>query len=325
MSIVDLSAVQSIIEEVAATEIMPRFRRLQQGDVEIKDVDDPVTVADKAAEEALSKRLTGILPGSTVVGEETCSDDPYILGRFASDGDVWVIDPIDGTRNFIEGRREFGVMVACVRRKETIAAWIHDPNSGHTLSAEKGSGVWMQRKKMRLAARDPACKKLMIIGSRLRSIVDKPHLANAIAALPCLAIGSAVAFDYARLFTGDVCFGNSAAPRATALLYRISKPWDHVPGLFLHAEAGGYAATLYGKPYDLQIDKNGLLIAQDKDIWATLHSTIKPVIGELIQAERDRDELARSKMRTEDKVTAKSVVTAMNQQTSEAVSTIRTM
>jgi fructose-1,6-bisphosphatase/inositol monophosphatase family enzyme len=281
----DLAAIQRIIEEVAATEIMPRFRKLQSGDIEMKGVDDPVTVADKAAEESLIARLKDVLPGSSVVGEECCAKDPRILSNFCCDGDVWVIDPIDGTRNFIEGRREFGVMVAHVRRRETVAAWIHDPNSGHTLSAESGSGVWMQGKRMRLAARDPTIPKLVILGSRLRSILNNPEVAPVIAALPALAIGSAAAFDYARLFSGDIFFANSSAPRASFLLYRISKPWDHVPGLFLQAEAEGYSADFYGNPYDMQDGKKGLLLASDRDSWTQIYNTIKPVIGDISLAD----------------------------------------
>ncbi|MDD3371839.1 MAG: inositol monophosphatase [Alphaproteobacteria bacterium] len=281
----DLYAVQNIIEEVAATEIMPRFRKLEQGDIEMKGVDDPVTVADKAAEEALIARLQDLLPGSVVVGEECCAQNPSILSNFEGKDDVWVIDPIDGTRNFIEGRREFGVMVAHVRRKETVAAWIHDPNTEHTLAGERGSGVWLQGSRMHLAAHDASTPRLVILGSRLRSILTNPHATPVIAALPALAIGSAAAYDYARLFVGDVCFANSTAPRASWLLYRMSKPWDHVPGLFLQNEANGYSADFFGNPYDMQNGKTGLLLAADKDAWSGVYNTIRPVLRDLAVAD----------------------------------------
>lgn len=285
MKKVDLAAVQSIIEEVAISEIMPRFRKLGHADIEMKGVNDPVTVADKAAEDALISRLQDILPESVIVGEESSATDPRIISRFAGNDDVWVIDPIDGTRNFIEGRPEFGVMVALVRRKETVAAWIHDPNSGDTLSAEQGSGVWLRGKKMHLAGHDAAFHPLGIIGSRLRSALSKPDVVNVVAALPALTIGSAVAFDYARLFTGEVHFANSVAPRASFLLYRMSKPWDHIPGLFLHAEAKGYSADLTGNPFDMQDAGRGLLVTPDYGVWKRLHETIKPVIGTLAIAD----------------------------------------
>ncbi|MDR3449294.1 MAG: inositol monophosphatase, partial [Alphaproteobacteria bacterium] len=153
---IDIDAVTEIIREVGIAEIMPRFRKLAEGDVEMKGVNDPVTVADKAAEEALAARFADIAPGSVVVGEESHAKDAGIIAHFSGDQDVWVIDPIDGTRNFIGGKPEFAVMVALVRRRKTVGAWIHDPNTGDTLTAEQGSGVWLDGNKMHLACKDKA-------------------------------------------------------------------------------------------------------------------------------------------------------------------------
>ena len=100
--------------------------------------------------------------------------------------------------------------------------------------------------------------------------------------LPKLETGSAAAFDYGRLFAGDAVFAHSAAPRATFLLYRQSKAWDHVPGLLMHAEAGGYAADLAGKPYDMQKARNGLLLAPDLENWTEFHKSFGPVLETLL-------------------------------------------
>ena len=81
---IDSAAVEKIIVEVAAAEIMPRFRKLVEGDIEMKGINDPVTVADKAAERALIARLTSAFPGSVVVGEESFAKDPAILNAFAT-------------------------------------------------------------------------------------------------------------------------------------------------------------------------------------------------------------------------------------------------
>jgi fructose-1,6-bisphosphatase/inositol monophosphatase family enzyme len=291
MSSIDIAAVQKIIAEVAAAEIMPRFRKLKQGDVEMKGVDDPVTVADKAAEEALIASLEGILPGSVFVGEESCAKDPCILSRFGGDDDVWVIDPIDGTRGFIEGRTEFGVLVALVQRRRTVAAWIHDPNTGDTLTAERGGGVWMRGKKMHLATEDSEDLQYGVIGSRVRTLLKTPEIAKVIAALPALTLGCAAAFDYARLFSGEggVVFANSKAPRAAFLLYRApSKPWDHVPGVFLHGEAGGYSADLSRHSYNIQDSKGGLLLASDIASWERLFDIIRPIAGALSAGDEPR-------------------------------------
>jgi fructose-1,6-bisphosphatase/inositol monophosphatase family enzyme len=281
MKQIDLAAVENIIVDVASTEIMPRFRNLLEHEVEVKADRTSVTVADTAAERALIARLRDYLPGCVVVGEEGFALDPSILSRFHGDEDVWVIDPIDGTRNFIEGKPEFAVMIALVRRMQTVAAWIHDPNTGHTLMAEHGGGVRLRGNKMLLAGQDSSIPTTGVIGARLRRKLAKPEFHSVMQDFPPIEVGSAAAFDYGRLFTGDVLFGNSVAKRASFLMYRHSKPWDHVPGLLLLSEAHGYAADLRGEPYNMAASKNGMLLAADAAAWRELYKKLKPVIEAL--------------------------------------------
>src|SRR5580658_9263838 len=103
MTKVDISAVSQIITETAAQEITPRFRKLAAGDVQMKGKDDPVTIADQETERHLTEQFTAALSGSTVVGEEGVSRDKSILNRLKGEDSVWIIDPIDGTRNFVAG------------------------------------------------------------------------------------------------------------------------------------------------------------------------------------------------------------------------------
>jgi fructose-1,6-bisphosphatase/inositol monophosphatase family enzyme len=191
---------------------------------------------------------------------------------------VWVIDPIDGTRNFIAGNAEFGVMVALVRRGQTIAAWIHDPNTGDTLMAEQGGGVMLRGHKMRLAGLDANIPPAAIIGSRLKKALSKPEVAAVLERLPELVVGSAAAFDYARLFIGDVVFGHSLSPRVGYLLYRQCKPWDHLPGLMMHAEALGYAADFSGAAYNMNASPAGLLVAPNLARWEEFRATVGSVL-----------------------------------------------
>src|SRR5690606_6840874 len=110
-----LSAVARAVADVAAAEVMPRWRNLGAGDIAHKTgPDDLVTVADKAAEFALTARLAALLPGSTVVGEEAVAADPTVMQRLSEPGPVWVIDPIDGTAAFATGEPNFTLMVALV-------------------------------------------------------------------------------------------------------------------------------------------------------------------------------------------------------------------
>ncbi len=283
MTSLNHASVSQIIAETAATEIMPRFRMLADGDVERKNDGSLVTIADKEAERVLAERLTALLPGSVVVGEESFAADPRILSHLDNNAYVWIIDPVDGTSNFAKGTPQFGTMVGLVRDKQAVAGWIYDPNTQHMLSSEQGGGVWLNGHKMRLSGHETEIEATAIIGSRLQKLMAKSGSAEMMARLPKFETGSAAAFDYGRLFTGDINFANLAAPRASYLLYRQSKPWDHVPGLFMLAEAGGYAADLLGHAYNMQNGQNGLLIAPDSQKWDIFSQSFRPLIEGLTE------------------------------------------
>ena len=144
---VDMDKVTGIIRDVSATEIAPRFGQLDDADIDTKShALDLVTIADTEAERVLADRLTDLLPGSRALGEEAAHADPSLQARvFASGDPVWIIDPVDGTKNFAHHRQPFRCMVALYDGCETVAAWIVDPITGAVTVAEKGSVVGAAR------------------------------------------------------------------------------------------------------------------------------------------------------------------------------------
>ncbi len=137
----DVNKVAALIAEVAATEIQPRFRKLAAHEQREKGPGDIVTIADERAEAALTPRLMELLPGSIVIGEEAAAKDPKLVERLLHDQVAWIVDPVDGTANFAEGKPDFVSMVALVRGDELIGSWIHLPMTGHTAIAERGAGA----------------------------------------------------------------------------------------------------------------------------------------------------------------------------------------
>ena len=137
----DVNKVAALIAEVAATEIQPRFRKLAAHEQREKGPGDIVTIADERAEAAMTPRLMALLPGSIVIGEEAAAKDPKLVERLLHDQVAWIVDPVDGTANFAEGKEEFVSMVALVRGDELIGSWIHLPMTGHTAIAERGAGA----------------------------------------------------------------------------------------------------------------------------------------------------------------------------------------
>lgn len=278
MTSINLSEIDSIIRAIGAAEIMPRFRKLAAGDIEMKGINDPVTVADKETERRLTEELTKYLPGSVVVGEESFANDKSIMARLDGGEPVWIIDPIDGTRNFVSGHPEFAIMVALVKNREPVASWIHDPNSGDTVMAEKGSGVWLRGKRLRLAAGDDLAGTVGLVGARVKKFISDPALMPSGEKLPPVEIGSCACFDYPRLFSGDVTFANATTSRAGFLFYLHTNAWDHAPGMLLAHEAGAYSADWAGQPYDMKKSRSGLLYAPNKDVWMQLHGLFEPLI-----------------------------------------------
>ncbi|HUL10310.1 MAG TPA: inositol monophosphatase [Candidatus Acidoferrum sp.] len=263
----DTDRVTRLIEEAAAAEIMPRFRQLAAGDVREKAPGDLVTVADEAVEARLAPLLTSLVPGSIVVGEEGAASDPSLLNRLLDDQPLWIIDPVDGTNNFAEGKPAFAVMVALARGRDVLAAWIHDPVAVRTAVAAAGEGAWLGDRRLRVASA-PAVPGDMtgvllsgFFGNRelSRKIDARRNRVRAIRSARCAGI------EYLRLAAGDMHFS----------LFTKLMPWDHAPGVLLHREAGGHAAYLEGGAYEpAAIKRSGLLLAPDPDSWQRLHTLL---------------------------------------------------
>src|SRR5688572_5645841 len=115
---VDIEAVSRLIDEAVQAFVLPRFAKLSSTDIEAKvtagDPADIVTIVDQQVEAYLSRTLVALVPSSSVVGEESVHRRPELLKLLASDRPLWVIDPIDGTKNFAAGDSRFGIMVAWV-------------------------------------------------------------------------------------------------------------------------------------------------------------------------------------------------------------------
>lgn len=263
---ISTDAITRIMQEVAAEEVLPRFRALSDGDIRAKDGGEPVTIADEAAEAALSARLADALPGSRVVGEEAVAANPALLEEVASDDAVWIVDPIDGTANFARGRPVFAIMVALARRGETVGAWIHDPVSDRTATAEPGAGAWIDGRRLAVAQ---AASAEEMRGTLHASTFAKPEMARQVQArrsrVGAIKSLRCAGHEYLRMAGGETHFA----------LFTKLMPWDHAPGALIHREAGGVARTLDGAPYQPRsFRKPGLLMAPDEASWETLRATL---------------------------------------------------
>ncbi|HRX39134.1 MAG TPA: inositol monophosphatase, partial [Parvularculaceae bacterium] len=151
--IVDVEKVAALIAEIAQTEIMPRYGKLSAGEIRQKSgPNDLVTEVDEATERALELALRAIRPDAGFIGEELAAKNPEAANALTGEGAFWVVDPLDGTRNFVNRVDEFGTIVALVENGETRAGWIYAAPHNSLAIAEKGEGATWRGERLRVTA-----------------------------------------------------------------------------------------------------------------------------------------------------------------------------
>lgn len=236
-----MADVADLIREVAATYVVPRFQNLADGEVETKSgPEDLVTIADREAEEALTPRLRDLLPGSYVVGEEAVAANPAVLRHLSTSDPVWLVDPVDGTRNFVQGDAKFAVMVALVQAGVPQAAWIFPPVENVMATAQRGGGAHVDGVPITGRRGRPFAQAF---GDYSSIYVDPPwrdHFTTAFQAAGGTGQRHCSAYAYLDTARGEQDF---------VLQYRMS-PWDHAAGALMVTEAGGAVRFLDdGTPY----------------------------------------------------------------------------
>ena len=258
--------VSAAIREVGQAEGVPRFKARAAEDVIEKSPGDLVTVADRECERVLSQRLREIRD-ALVVGEEATAADPSLLNHVSAAPACWIIDPIDGTSNFVKGDPNFVVMVAYTEDGVTQNAWTWHPPSGDLMTAQLGNGV--QRNN---AVLEPTKRRDVPAGILKSWLMGKPAHER-LSQLPAdigrnvPAIGSA-GVEYGALVQGQIDF----------LLYWRTLPWDHAAGALMAAEAGLTVARPDGTAYEPGDGRQGLLSAPP-ELWPRLAAQINAALA----------------------------------------------
>ncbi len=263
---IDLRELADKLRQAAWQEILPRFQEVRDLDVRAKaDATDLVTVADEAAERFLKREIERMMPGALFVGEESASQDPGLLDRLDHVETAVVVDPLDGTANFVAGMPLFGVMAAVVRHGKPIAGVIYDPMSDDWVMAEQGGGAFLIRPD----------------GTERRLVVSAPApLADMIGYVSTDFLPPAVKPDIlarlgkARMFSSHRCAAHMyrafAGGHAHFVMLDRLTPWDHLAGTLIATEAEAHVACLDGRPYDASKRTGALLAATDPDSWQVL-------------------------------------------------------
>jgi len=248
--------IRDLLKFAAERSILPRFQQLAEGDVEMKGEDDPVTVVDREVEAFLTEALTKLAPGVAVVGEEAVHADESTLDHLS--GQCWIIDPLDGTHNYTQGKEPFGTIIALADNGEAVAGWLYDPQSGRLCHTKRGEGAFVdgERISARTTGEDVpvAAISRIFLTEEQRAQVDAklaPHYR-------LVDIPRCAAEQYPRLALGE----NDVSS------FKRTYAWDHAAGVLWLNEAGGKAARLDGSAYRVdEHGKPGLVGASSPAIW----------------------------------------------------------
>jgi fructose-1,6-bisphosphatase/inositol monophosphatase family enzyme len=246
---VETEAILAMLREVADEVINPRFRSLGDEQVSEKNPGDLVTVADHEAEVLITEALLAAYPEAVVLGEEAYAADPGLLDKYAAAEHAFTVDPVDGTKNFVHGKKDHAVMVAETREGVVTRGWIWQPQHGLAYTAERGAGAWVNGHRLTRPTPPHEQREWRGVTSRRRWVGrELPGLRPLELTWVCCGV------DYPHLVSGHADF----------IVFGYDNPWDHAPGSLILSEAGGYIGTLDGEPYDPRTSGHGLIAAADR-------------------------------------------------------------
>src|SRR3954462_9494049 len=210
------------------------FGEVEQLQVSVKGPSDFVSSADLRAERVLKAELQRARPGYAMLFEESGAEagsDPHHR---------WIVDPLDGTTNFLHGIPHFSISIGLERDGEIIAGVIYDPTRDEMYWAEKGAGAFLNDRRLRVSARRQLGEALIATGLPFRGHPKHPAY-NATLSRVMEATSGVRRFGSAALDLAYVAAGRYDGYWGFAL-----SPWDLAAGLLLVREAGGFVSDLAG-------------------------------------------------------------------------------
>ena len=239
------------------------FGEVENLQVSVKGPADFVTNADKAAEKIVHAELSKARPTYGFLMEE----GGEIKG---SDGQHrWIIDPLDGTTNFLHGVPLFAVAIALQRGDEIVASVIYNPVTEELFVAEKGGGAWLDdKKRLRVAGRKHLADALVVTG-----INSRARPSDLLQLRQMMQINPAIS-GMRRTGSASTDLAWLAAGRFDAYWEAGLAPWDVAPGWLLLREAGGTISDYAGAPGHIW---NGQVVAGNESIQGQLLKLIKGV------------------------------------------------
>ncbi|KIN63916.1 Inositol monophosphatase [Sulfitobacter noctilucicola] len=208
------------------------FREVENLQVSVKGAGDFVSKADIGAEQIIKSELMNARPTYGWLAEEGGEEEGADPTR------RWIVDPLDGTTNFLHGLPHWAVSIALEHKGQIVAGVVFDPSKDEMFFAEKGAGAWMNETRIRVSGRHRMIESIFSTGLPFGGRSDLPHTLQELARVMPVCAGvrrwGAASLDLAYV----------AAGRYDGFWERRLQPWDLAAGLVIVREAGGLVEPL---------------------------------------------------------------------------------
>ncbi|MGB7244390.1 MAG: inositol monophosphatase family protein [Sulfitobacter sp.] len=244
----------------AGRSLVKDFREVENLQVSMKGAGDFVSRADIAAEKIIKEELMGARPTYGWLAEEGGEDEGQDPTR------RWIVDPLDGTTNFLHGLPHWAVSIALEHKGQVVAGVVFDPAKDEMFIAEKGAGAWMNDTRLRVSGRTKMIECIFATGLPFGGRADLPDTLKELARVApgCAGVRrwGAAALDLAYV----------AAGRYDGFWERRLNAWDLAAGLVILREAGGLAEPIAPNGDILQ---DGTVICANEPMFTGLAKAVR--------------------------------------------------
>ena len=234
----------------ASKTLIRDFGEIENLQVSVKGPGDFVTASDKKVEKILIEELQKARPNYSILSEE--------IGKISNDESYkWIIDPIDGTANFLHGIPHFAISIGLEQDGEIICGIIYDPIKDEMFVAEKGNGSYLNNQRIRVSSRSKLKDCIIFTGGPKKEEKDREtslkeyYNFSSKVQIPIRKLGSA-ALDMAYV----------AAGRCDGFWQKNLSYWDIAAGIILVKESGGFVTDYYGE--NKYLENKTLLVTNSK-------------------------------------------------------------
>ncbi len=247
--------------EKAARSLLRDFNEVEHLQVSRKGPGDFVSAADKRSEEIIFEELKKARPDYSFLMEESGKVD-------GKESDYrWIIDPLDGTTNFLHGIPHWCISIGLEYKGEIVSGLVHDPVKDEIYHAEKGKGAYMRRRRLRISGRNTAEASMIATGAPRRAVGNADQFAREYKAV------QDAGFSMRRFGAAALDLAYVASGRCEGFWERDLGAWDVAAGIIIVKEAGGFISD----PDDIRKNPvdTGNILAANENMFDPLSKILK--------------------------------------------------